>query len=162
MKIHAIMSGQSPPPTSYEDSNQTPLEGNEAQFLRNQWSSGMDYAPYEPMFFYLSDWLKVVWCGNYKAMMKMLENKDQNDVKKIISKRETMLNVSSVFHVIIGARTLYSDQTIFKEVQQLARSRLNVQKNHIKVLKKLISLGVDIMSMMLQAILHFIIVSLPL
>ena len=73
-KISEIMSGERPPPESYDDGDQSPLSGERAQFLRNQWASGMDYAPYEPMFRYLSPWLKVLYCGDYDSMVKMLEN----------------------------------------------------------------------------------------
>ena len=33
---------------SYEDSDQTPLQGDELQFLKFQWSSGMDCNPISP------------------------------------------------------------------------------------------------------------------
>ena len=51
---------------------------------------------------------------------------------------------NAIFHVIIGARTIYSDQASFREIQGIARKTLNVKKDHIKVLKKLISLGAEV------------------
>jgi len=144
VRIRRILSGEDPPPTSFEDSDQSPLAGNKAQFLRNQWSSSMDYSPVEPLFSHLSSWLKTVWCGDYEGMMTMLQNKDDDEVKKMLSKRESMLNVNAIFHVIIGARTMYTDLTNFKEMQTLARKVLNVKKDHVKVLSKLISLGAEV------------------
>ena len=74
-QISRIMSGALPVPISHEDSDQTPLSGAEAQFLRNMWAGGMDYAPYEPVIVYLSDWLKTIYSGDYEGFLKMIQGK---------------------------------------------------------------------------------------
>ena len=58
LQIGGIISGVLPVPVSYDDGDQSPLAGEEAQFLRNKWANGMDYHPYDQEFVYLSDWLK--------------------------------------------------------------------------------------------------------
>ena len=105
-KISEVMSGVRPPPVSYDDGDQSPLDGERAQFLRNQWSNGMDYVPYEPMFHYLSSWLKVIYSGDYDSMMKMLEDKSEAEIKRMIARRESLMNISAIFHVVVGARAL--------------------------------------------------------
>ena len=74
-RISSIMSGELPVPISYEDSDQTPLFGAEAQFLRNMWNTGLDYIPFKASFFYLSDWLKTIYSGDYEGFLEMIEGK---------------------------------------------------------------------------------------
>ena len=143
-KISEIMSGLRPPPESYDDGDQSPLSGDDAQFLRNQWSTGMDYVPYEPMFPYLSPWLKAVFSGDFDSVMKMLEGKSDAEIKRMIAKRETLMNVSALFHVIVGARTLAESHPKLEEVQKLSRRHLNVKNDHLKILEKLLSLGANV------------------
>ena len=63
-QISGIMSGARPVPVSYEEGDQSPLSGDQAQFLRNMWAKGMDYAPSNPKIIYLSDWLKTIYSGD--------------------------------------------------------------------------------------------------
>merc|ERR1711953_1170747 len=100
-----IINYRRPPNISYDDGDQSPMSGERAQYIKNQWSTGMDYVPHEPIFHYLSSWLKVIYSGDYNSMMKMLENKSPTEIKKMINRRESLMNNSAVFHVIVGART---------------------------------------------------------
>ena len=143
-KISEIMSGLRPPPESYDDGDQSPLSGDAAQFLRNQWAKGMDYAPWEPMFSYISPWLKAVFSGDFDSVVKMLEGKSEAEIKRMIAKRETLMNVSAIFHVIVGARTFAESHPKLEEIQKLCRRHLNVRNEHLKILEKLLSLGADV------------------
>ena len=143
-QISGIMSGARPVPVSYEEGDQSPLSGDEAQFLRNMWAGGMDYIPHEPMFVYLSDWLKTIYSGDYEGFLKMIENKRDEELKKMLSKRESLVNVSAIFHVIIGARTFRKGNKTPTVVLNQAKDTLNVKNDHMKILIKLLLLGVDV------------------
>jgi len=106
--------------------------------------SGMDYSPYNPQFHYLSDWMKVIFSGDYQSFLKMIEGKNEEELKKMISRRETLCNVSAIFHVIKGARTLGCKDPSFLSVQEMSRKHLNVKMEHMKILIKLLSLGCDV------------------
>ena len=105
-QISGIMSGARPAPVSYEEGDQSPLSGSQAQFLRNMWAKGMDYAPSNPKIFYLSGWLKTIYSGDYEGFLRMIENKGDEELKMMLVKRESLLNLSAIFHVICGARVL--------------------------------------------------------
>ena len=83
-QISGILSGLKPVPISYEDSDQTPLSGAEAEFLKKMYGTGMDFLPYNPEIVYLSDWLKTIWSGDYEGFLKMIEGKSDNELKKNI------------------------------------------------------------------------------
>ena len=105
-KILDILNGRRPPNVSYNDGDQSPLNGERAQYLKNQWSTGMDCVPFAPLFHYLSSWLKVIYSGDYDSMMKMLEDKSEAEIKRMIDRRESLMNISAIFHVVVGARVL--------------------------------------------------------
>jgi len=143
-KISGILSGRVPVPVSYDDGDQSPLKGMKSQNLRTQWASGLDYSPYNPQFHYLSDWMKVIFSGDYQGFLKLIDGKTEEEVKKMISRRETLCNVSAIFHVIKGARTLGCGDPSFFSVQEMSRRNLNVKMEHMKILIKLLTLGCDI------------------
>ena len=67
------------------------------------WAQGMDYLPWEPPIArHFSPWLKTIYGGDYQGFLKMLENKSEEEVRNMLKKRETMLNVNAIFHCIIG------------------------------------------------------------
>ena len=45
-----------------------------------------------------------------KKFLEYLQGLSEKEVKRLISKRESLLNVSAVFHVISGAHRLYSEE----------------------------------------------------
>ena len=102
----------------------------------------MDYVPY--YYDHLSEWLKTIFCGNFDKFQNSLRHLSDQDTQKLLSKRESLLNVSSLFHVIIGARTLYSDHPSIRMAQQLCNECLDVKTDHLKILYKLLSLNVDV------------------
>ena len=143
-KISDIINGRQPPNISYDDGDQSPLSGKSGQYLRNQWSTGMDCVPHEPIFYYLSSWLKVIYSGDYDSMMEMLQDKSKAEIKKMIDRRESLMNISAIFHVVVGARTFAEKHPSLAEIQKLCEKNLNVKNEHIKILEKLLSLGADV------------------
>ena len=105
---------------------------------------GMDYQPMNPMFHYLSDWMKSIFSGDYQAFLTMIQDKSDEEINQMLAKRETLSNVSAIFHVIIGARVMHSNDLIFVAHQNQARQNLNVKNEHMKILIKLLSLGCDV------------------
>jgi len=142
----AILNGLVPVPLSYDDGDQSPLKSQDrdAQILRIHWASGLDILPFMPEFHYLSEWMKVIWSGDYTSFLKMIESKSDKEVKKLMSRRETLCNISAIFFVIHGARVLFSNFPQFSRDKELARINLNVKNEHIKILEKLLSLGCDV------------------
>ena len=146
-QVKLIFSGLRPVPISYEDGDQSPLSGSgdKGTFLRYAWDCGMDYHPYNPQFVYLSDWLKTIYAGDYEGFLKIIKNKTVSQIKKMIARRESLLNISAIFHVIQGAR-VFKDE--FAKERTLGHAKetlsLNVKNDHMKILIKLISLGADV------------------
>jgi len=139
----------SPLEDCYDESDQTPVTGVQADYIKIQLWSNLDMMPCKSEYTHLSDWMKVIWCGDYDGMMAILKHLDEDGVKKLVNKRETMFNIGAVFHVIDGARILLSDSAEdleFRRIISYTRNKINVKNHHMKVLKKLISLGVDVNS----------------
>jgi len=107
-------------------------------FLRNLWAGGMDYLPYSPRYFYLSDWMKTIFSGDYEGFLKMIEGKSDDDIQKMLTKRESLYNVSAIFHVVIGARNQHPS------IKEQSKWTLNVKNEHMKILVKLLSLGINV------------------
>ena len=54
------------------------------------------------------------------------------------------MNYCAVHHVVQGALALHSQDPRLGKVVQLSHSNLNVRNEHVKILLKLLSLGVDL------------------
>jgi len=146
LKKLSVLNGLVPVPLSYDDGDQSPLKRQDrnAKILRIYWTSGLDVLPYMPEFYYLSDWMKVIWSGDYEGFLKIIENKSDKQIKKLISRRETLCNISAIFYVIHGARILFSHFPNFTRDKELAGRHLNVKNEHMKILDNLLSLGCDV------------------
>ena len=129
---------------SYEDSDQTPLQGDELQFLKFQWSSGMDCNPISPENDHLSGWLRALWWGDFPLVMSFIDRVRKDQVSKLLENRESLMNMSAVFHVIEGARTFRGDGDRMKDHRIAANMIKEVKEGHEKILKKLIELGANI------------------
>ena len=143
-KVNDILSLKVSPPSSYEESDQSPLSGEASQFLRNQWASGMDYRPHDPNYFHLSAWLKTLYSGDYEGMMKILQGKTDEEIRKLLSVRETLYNFPAIFHPIIGARNLALGLPENPEVYRMSVATLKIEREWVKILRKLIALGADV------------------
>merc|ERR1719427_1150088 len=126
-----------------DDGDQSKLRGDRAQVLRNQWGGGMDYNPAHPGNAHLSPWLRALWRGDYQAVMQFLEGLGRQEIRNMLEVRESLLNVSAVFHVIIGARTLCGKNPLFRDIQLAAHRIMDVKNEHQKILTKLLELGAN-------------------
>lgn len=140
-KMRLVMSGQYKSPAPYGDGEQSPLKGDAATILRNQWASGMDYNVMEPRFTHLSNWMRNLFKGDYAAMMKEIDKTDKKDLTNLLERRESLLNVSAIFHVIIGARSLCGDHVEFAQFRKAIKKK---NMNHLGCFLKLINLGARI------------------
>ena len=86
----------------------------------------------------------------------------EGKLQDLLNRRESMLKINAIFHVIIGARFLaeehdvrgdtdlrfynqYTDpESFYGETRLQARKTLNVKNEHMKIFDKLLSLGVDV------------------
>jgi len=124
------------------DGDQSPLKGEKAQILRNQWSGGMGYNPLQNRDH--SSWLLALYCGDYNKTMSYLNNKSDDDVKMQLDLRESLLHVCGIFNVIIGARTLCGDNPLYKDIRKETVKSLSVKFEHIKILEKILELGANV------------------
>lgn len=132
---------------SYDDGDQSPLKGDKGHIMESCWSTGFDYNPANPRNSHLSDWLKVVWRGDYSAMMDHVikARREPSGLTKLLERRESGLNISAIFHVICGARVLYGDNQLFQvDKMVMSQSGLEMKYEHSKILQKLIDLGAKI------------------
>jgi len=143
-KVKAIAEGRTPPNISWDEGDQSPLKGEEAKFLRCQVGMGMDYDPYRSP--HLSDWLRTIYCGDYEKLLRLLRDKTDDEIKLLLGKRESLMNMSAVFHVVMGANLLYSEHpaSAIQRWKERTKFYLDVKTDHMKILIKLLSLGVDV------------------
>lgn len=127
-----------------DDGDQSMLKGDKAQVLRNQWGGGMDYNPAHPRNSHLSPWLRALWRGDYQAVMQFIDKLEMHEISNLLEVRESLLNVSAVFHVIIGAMTLCGKNPLFRDIQISATRMMEVKNEHEKILSKLLELGANI------------------
>ena len=130
-----------PPNVSYTESDQTPVRGFEAIKLGIDLRTGLDYELTSP---HLSDWLKVIFLGDYEKFLNLLRGLSHDEVQRLVSKRESLFNVPAVIHVIMGAAHLYSEHPGLLETGTQLRRHLDVKDGHMKILIKLLILGVDV------------------
>ena len=60
----------------YNDGDQSRVVGREAMKLENLWAKGLDYSPFNPF----SKWMKVIFAGDYAAMMGILSTMSEAQV----------------------------------------------------------------------------------
>eukprot|EP01060_Flectonema_neradi_P036884 TRINITY_DN725_c3_g1_i1.p1 TRINITY_DN725_c3_g1~~TRINITY_DN725_c3_g1_i1.p1 ORF type:complete len:483 (+),score=50.33 TRINITY_DN725_c3_g1_i1:130-1449(+) len=126
-KFREVKTGQYTDPDPYGDGDQTMTKGYlESEVLRKQWVTGMNYNPENDP---ISDFVKICWTGNAGKLEKILnENRSSSDkLRKLLEHRVSLMHISSIFHVIIGART---------------RGELGRKDEYIRCLKLLIQAGV--------------------
>ena len=128
-KVAGILSGSIPVPVSYDDGDQSPLSGLKDQFVRTLWAGGQDYNPDSTFFVYHSDWMRTIYKGDYNGFLEMIKDKNDEELKIMIARRETLMNMSAIFHVVCGART---------------HGLKDKGRGHVRILIKLLTLGVDV------------------
>ena len=128
-KVADILSGVIPVPVSYDDGDQSPLSCRKDQFVRTLWGGGLDYNPDNPRLVYHSEWMRTIFRGDYKGFLEMIKDKNDEELKMLIAKRETLMNKSAIFHVVSGARV---------------HGLKDKGQGHMRILIKLLTLGVDV------------------
>ena len=86
---------------SYEDPDQTPLSGKEADMQIDLWSclSKMS-APYSET---MCPWARTLTRGDYARMERLLEGIEAEALTHLLEKRESNERISAIVHVILGA-----------------------------------------------------------
>ena len=77
--------------------------------------------------------MKVIYRGDFKGFLGQLENKSGSEIQRLLSRRETLLNITALHEVVIGARDIRDPN-----------SEVLKSNGHMKILLKLISLGADV------------------
>jgi len=125
-----------------DDGDQCMVKGEEAQALRDQCIKA-GYNPALDLDNNLSGWLTALWVGDYEAVMGFIAMVKEEEVHKLLEARETLLNVSAIFHVIIGADFLCGSN---HSRRQAVRREMNLkhEHEHQKIFTKLLELGANI------------------
>ena len=133
-----IIQGKRRPHVGFKDDSQSPVYGREIFELSATLSTGLDYDLFRNP--HLSDWLRANYWGDFTSFMKILQ--DTKNVKLLLSMRESLFNITAVFHVVHGARKLYSeDGGVFRKIS----GKHDIENDgHMKILEKLLSLGAEV------------------
>ena len=139
-KIAAIVSGKNKPVLSLTEGPQTPLKLSDdlGGILFFYWRTGLDLKPCH--YQHLTPWLKVNYSGDFQAFQKHLEDLPGEEIREKIEMRESLLKVSSIFQVIVGAHRLCGGT----QCQECREMFAGVDSDHLKVVQQLISLGADL------------------
>ena len=103
---------------SYEDPDQTPLSGKEADMQIDLWSclSKMS-APYSET---MCPWARTLTRGDYARMERLLEGIEAEALTHLLEKRESNERISAIVHVILGASaTFRSHPSFYKDTKFL-------------------------------------------
>ena len=129
-------------PVTYEDGDQTLVRGEkERKFLECKWNLGLDYQPVHLVFNHFSPLLVQCFLGNYSKFMSLIEGLSQEELTIELKKRETLLQVSSLFHPITGSYFLVPGS---KYLVKAKEKYGEIELMHIKIFKKLLELGADV------------------
>ena len=88
----------------YGDGDQTKLYGDKATQLEMQWGRGYDYNPVENPK--LSGWCKALFLGcvdEVKRFIQKAKKGSNEELIQLLNKRESMLRLGGVLHVLFGA-----------------------------------------------------------
>ena len=107
--------------------------------FRHAWAEGLDIHPANGL---LSPWARALFSGDFEETMRILDiwNSKGGDVRKLIEKRETLYNISAIFLVIIGARSLTNPDPQFDSMRYV----VNNKEGHTKILVRLLELGANL------------------
>ena len=124
---------------SYEDPDQTPLSGKEADMQIDLWSclSKMS-APYSET---MCPWARTLTRGDYARMERLLEGIEAEALTHLLEKRESNERISAIVHVILGASATFRSHPSFYKVTKFFEG---AERQHLACLKKLLQLGAKI------------------
>jgi len=130
-KIDGILSGKVAASVTYEDPELTPLVlgSFDTEALRMEWNMGLDYLPQCPKYTHLSSWLKTLYFGDSLAFVMertLLHDMEKEGVQQKLKMRESLMQRSALFHVVLGAKALCQSD--------------DVSAGHTRVLKQLLAI----------------------
>ena len=138
-KVWKVITGEEDPPVYYEDAEQTPMkrDSQKAKLFIEEWFHSIKYDPL--LSSWLSDWCRVLMCGDFQGMMNILKDMSEEEIAKLLKKRESFAQVGAVFHVIMGAMGTGNE-----DMSDRGRDMIVVNKEYKKCLLKLMSLGAEV------------------
>ena len=123
-----------------DDGDQSPVYGHsKIAKLKAMWGDGMDWNPNNS---FNSPWLLALAAGDFEEMMKIIKATPKSEIKDLLEKRETLLNVSALFHIIKGACMLVKNENRFERFNTFCD--LNKTPRHIDCFVKIIQLGANV------------------
>jgi len=130
-RIRDILSGELVVGVNSDDPPQTPISMQgvdefESSVIIEEWNLGFDYHPANPMFTYLSDWLRDIFNGDFGRFLKHIDGLSVDEIGRKLEQRESLQRCSAIFHVVLGAKALYGSQ---------------ISTGHIKILEKILEYG---------------------
>jgi len=129
-----------PEPRRTDDGDQTPVYGFEdTQKLKIMWAGGMNWNPNNPGN---SPWLLSLTAGDYSGMMSIIKKTPKDGIKELIEQRETLLNLSAIFHVIKGSTLV--DEVTNKFDEQWTFVDQSKTPQHLVCFTKLVQLGANV------------------
>ena len=129
-----------PEPYRTDDGDQTPVHGFvETQKLKMMWAGGMNWNPNNPGN---SQWLLNLTAGNYSGMMSIIKETPDDEIKGLVERRETLLNLSAIFHVIKGSTLVNEVTNKFEKKWTFVDQTITPQ--HLVCFTKLIQLGANL------------------
>jgi len=144
--LQDIRTGRRKVPVTYERGDSSLVYGRKASVMKQMWATGIDYLPHDRDFKHLSPLLVACYLGNYSDLIALIKDLSPEKLSLELRKRETMMEVSAVFHPIIGAKTLIPGLQGFKRgvMEETVRVYGRPELRHIKVLQKLLDIGADV------------------
>jgi len=147
--LKLLEKGKMKPLISYEEPDQSPLQGYESYLMRHKWANGMDIpgGMGRPMGMpYFSDWYMAIYLGNYTDFIKMVDELTKEELKKQLNKRESLIQLCAIFLPIVGARVFRKDEKYGVTLDGV-RKLYGYKKHecrHMDILEKLIDLGAEL------------------
>ena len=111
--MKAVKCGKVSPPVSYDS-----VEGQILISLLPLIVK-IDNNPFNPTSTHLSPWLRCIFSGNFKEFMDYLAGKTEEEVKRLVLKRETFGNFGPLHQVIHGAKESRSLEDCMKIFEKL-------------------------------------------
>ena len=99
------MDGKCAPLVTYEDGDQSRVTpgSREYEILLYQRAVWLDHDPRLP---HMSQWMRVTFCGDYEATCQLLAGKTEEEVRLLLSTRESLNRRGALHHAVQGAKAL--------------------------------------------------------
>jgi len=100
-RIRDILSGELVVGVNSDDPPQTPISMQgvdefESSVIIEEWNLGFDYHPANPMFTYLSDWLRDIFNGDFGRFLKHIDGLSVDEIGRKLEQRESLQRCSAI------------------------------------------------------------------